>query len=61
MEMRYHLYVIWSGGELLVFGIYRLTKQTVDVFTKPLSKTKLEYFRDMLGVVENAPLAKREC
>ena len=57
----YHFYVIWSDGELLVFGIYRLTKQTTDVFTKPLSETKLGYFRDMLGVVENAPLAKREC
>ena len=26
----------------------------------PLSKTKFEYFRDKLGVVENAPLAERE-
>ena len=61
MEMEYHFYVIWSGGELLVLGIYRLTKQTADVFTKPLSKMKLGYFRDMLGVVENAPLTEREC
>ena len=29
-------------------------KQTADVFIKPLSKMKLGYFRDMLGVVENA-------
>ena len=61
MEMRYHLYVIWSDGKLLLFGTYQLTKQTADVLTKPLSKTKFEYFRDKLGVVENAPLAEREC
>ena len=36
-------------------------EQTADVFTKPLSKTKFEYFLDKLGVVENAPLAEREC
>ena len=61
MEMRYHLYVIWSGREILVFSIYRLTKKTKDVSTKPLSKTKFKYFRDKLGVVENAPLTEREC
>ena len=36
-------------------------EQTADVLTKPLSKTKFEYFRDKLGVVENAPLVEREC
>ena len=36
-------------------------EQTANVFTKPLSKTKLGYFRDMLGEVENDPLAEREC
>ena len=61
MEMRYHLYVIWSGGELLVFGIYRLTKQIADVFTKPLFEMNLGYFQDILGVVENAPLVERDC
>ena len=36
-------------------------EQTADVFNMPLSKTKFEYFQDKLGVVENAPLAEREC
>ena len=29
-------------------------EQTTDILTKPLSWMKFEYFRDKLGVVENA-------
>jgi hypothetical protein len=36
-------------------------EQIADVLTKPLAKSKFEYFRDKLGVVENTPLVKREC
>jgi hypothetical protein len=36
-------------------------EQVADVFTKPLAKTNFEYFRERLGLVENASLAKREC
>jgi hypothetical protein len=36
-------------------------EQIADVLTKPLSKSKFKYFCDKLGVVENAPLAEREC
>jgi hypothetical protein len=35
--------------------------QVVDVFTKPLAMTKFEYFRERLGLVENASLIEREC
>jgi hypothetical protein len=31
------------------------------IFTKPLVKTKFKYFRERLGLVENASLAEREC
>ena len=34
--------------------------QTVDVLTKPLPRTKFEYFRERLGVEENASLLERE-
>jgi hypothetical protein len=36
-------------------------EQIVDIFTKPLAKTKFEYFHERLGLVENTSLAKREC
>jgi hypothetical protein len=37
------------------------TKQSKDILTKPLSLTKYVYFRDKLGVAENASLVEREC
>jgi hypothetical protein len=36
-------------------------EEFADVFTKPLAKKKFEYFRERLGVAENAFLAEREC
>jgi hypothetical protein len=36
-------------------------EQIADIFTKPLAKTKFEYFHEILGLVENASLAEREC
>jgi hypothetical protein len=35
-------------------------EEIADIFTKPLAKTKFEYFRESLGLVENASLAERE-
>jgi hypothetical protein len=36
-------------------------EQVADVFTKPLARTKFEYFHERLSLVENASLAEREC
>jgi hypothetical protein len=36
-------------------------EQIVDIFTKPLARTKFEYFRERLALVDNASLAEREC
>lgn len=36
-------------------------EQVADVLTKPLVQGKLEAFRDMLGIVDDASLAEREC
>jgi hypothetical protein len=33
----------------------------VEILTKPLSKEKLFYFRDKLGMLHNVSLTKREC
>jgi len=38
-----------------------IEEQIADIFTKPLTMVKFVYFRDKLGMVENASLAKREC
>ena len=34
--------------------------QTVDILTKPLLRTKFEYFRRRLGVEKNESLVERE-
>ena len=36
-------------------------EKIADIFTKPLAKTKFEYFRERIGLVENASLGEREC
>jgi hypothetical protein len=35
-------------------------EQTIDILTKPLSKIKLAYLRDKLGILEITPLVERE-
>ena len=61
MEMRYHYLRDMVQRRAISLQYIPTVKQTVDVLTKPLSKRKFEYFRDKLGVVENAPLTEREC
>ena len=59
--MRY--YYVWYIVQKNVLNIQFVStaEQTTDVFTKPLSLTKFIYFRDKLGVAENASLVEREC
>lgn len=61
IEMRYHYF-----RDMVQKGAIRLQyiptdEQIADVFTKPLSVTKFVYFRNKLGMAENASLAEREC
>jgi hypothetical protein len=35
-------------------------EETADILTKPLSRIKITYFRDKLGIMEINPLDKRE-
>ena len=39
----------------------RTDEQIADILTKPLTASKFVYFRDKLGMAENASLAEREC
>jgi hypothetical protein len=36
-------------------------EQIANIFTKPLAKIMFKYFRERLGLVENASLVEREC
>jgi hypothetical protein len=61
IEIKYH-YIRDMVQRKAVHVQYLPThEQIADIFTKPLAKTKFEYFRERLGLVENASLAEREC
>jgi hypothetical protein len=61
IEINYH-YIRDMVQRKVVHVQYISThEQVADVFNKPLSRTKLEYFCERLGLVENASLAEREC
>jgi hypothetical protein len=61
IEIKYH-YIKDMVQRKAVHVQYLPThEQIADIFTKPLAKTKFEYFRERLGLVDNASLAEREC
>jgi hypothetical protein len=61
IEIKYH-YIRDMVQRKVVHVQYLSTREKVaDVFTKPISRMKLEYFYERLGLVENSSLAKREC
>jgi hypothetical protein len=59
--MRNHYVRNIGQKNILSIQYVLMAEQTTDILTKPLSLTKYVYFRDKLGVVENASLAEREC
>jgi hypothetical protein len=61
IEMRYHYVRDMVQKNILSLQYVPTVEQTAYILTKPLSLTKFLYFRDKLGVVENASLAEREC
>jgi hypothetical protein len=61
IEIKYH-YIRDMVQRKTIYVQYLPThEQIIDIFIKPLAKTKFEYFRERLGLVENASLTKREC
>jgi hypothetical protein len=60
IEIKYH-YIRDMVQRKAVHMQYLPThEQIADIFTKPLAKMKFEYFRERLGLVENASLVERE-
>ena len=61
IEMRYHYLrdMVQKGAISLQY--IPIEEQIVDVFTKPLTAVKFLYFRDNIGMAENASLIEREC
>jgi hypothetical protein len=59
--MRYHYVRDIVQKKFLSIQYAPMTEQTTYILTKPLSLTKYVYFRDKLGVAENASLVEREC
>jgi hypothetical protein len=61
IEIKYH-YIRDMVQRKIVHVQYLSThEQIVDIFTKPLPKTKFEYFRQRLGLMENVSLVEMEC
>jgi hypothetical protein len=58
IEMRYHYVRDMVQKNILSIQYVPTAEQTTDILTKPLSLTKFVYFRDKLGVAENASLAE---
>ena len=61
IEMRYHFIKDLVQRGALKLQYICTDEQIADVLTKPLSTSNFVYFRDKLGMAENASLAKREC
>jgi hypothetical protein len=60
-EIKYHYIRDMVQRKTIHVQYLSTHEQIADIFTKPLSKTKFEYLCEILGLVENASLAKREC
>jgi hypothetical protein len=61
IEIEYHYIRDMVQRKVVHLQYLPTHEQIADIFTKLLAKTKFEYFRERLGLVENASLAEREC
>jgi hypothetical protein len=60
IEIKYHYIRDMVQRKTLHVQYLPTHEHIIDIFTKPLAKTKFDYFRERLGLVENASLAERE-
>jgi hypothetical protein len=56
IEIKYHYIRDMVQRKTIHVHYLPTREQIADIFTKPLDKTKFEYFRERLGLVENASL-----
>jgi hypothetical protein len=61
IEIRYHFIRDRIQKGTMKIQYISIDQQVVEIMTKPLAKGKLEAFRDLLGLVQNSFLIKREC
>ena len=60
IEIRYHFIHDMVQKGVVELQYIPTDDQTADILTKPLLRTKFEYFRRRLGVEENESLMERE-
>jgi hypothetical protein len=61
IEITYHYIRDMVQRKIVHMQYFPTHEQIIDIFTKPLAKTKFKYFHERLGLVESASLAEREC
>ena len=61
IEIRYHFIRDYVQREAVMLQYISTDEQVADILTKSLGRGKFVFFRDMLGVVQNTFLGKREC
>jgi hypothetical protein len=61
IEIKYHYIIDMVQIKSVHMQYISTHDQIADVFTKPLARMKFEYFRERLGMVENASVDEREC
>jgi hypothetical protein len=61
IEIKYHYIRDMVQRKTIHVKYLSTHEHIVDIFTKTLAKTKFEYFRERISLMENASLAEREC
>jgi hypothetical protein len=61
IEIKYHYIREMVQRKEVLVKYLPTDEHVVDVLIKPLTRMKFEYFRDRLGVTENASFTEREC
>ena len=61
IEIKYHYIRDMVQRKTIHVQYLPTHEQIANIFTKPLAKTKFEYFCERLRLVENVSLAERDC